>query len=119
MAIPQGGEPKRTVRAGVLVIADPDAGTIEQLYHRGQDLVTREPRPAEVALHPLADAGKNLGECQDTAELGLVPRLSPFRVIPVLFPASRIPAGCLDVAAGRGADPHVGVGRRNGQRPDS
>ena len=116
VAVLESGESEGAVGLGVLVVAHPDAGALEQPDHRGKNLFAGKSREAEVALQPRPDLRQRLAEAQHSAELGLVPDLPPLGMIAVLLPPSRVPSGGLDVSVGAGADPHVGVCRRNRQR---
>ena len=62
--------------------------------------------------------GSTSTEGDHAAELGLVPHLAPPGVIAVLLAPPGVPAGGLEMAVGRGADPHIGVGRRDRELSD-
>src|SRR5689334_8371936 len=117
--VPQRGEAERAIAAGVLLVADPDARALEQPDHRGQHLLPRQPRLGQVLLDPLAQSGQRLAEGEHAAELGLVAHHAPFGMVAILLAAAGIPAGGLEVAAGRRTDPYVGVGGWNCQTADA
>src|SRR4029450_12423383 len=88
-------------------------------HDRRQHLAAVEAGPAEVALHRAPDARQGLGEGDHAIELRAVADLAPARVVAILLAPAGIAADGLDVAPGIGADPDVGPGRRDGQRPDA
>src|SRR5207248_2110481 len=93
------------VVAGVLVIADADERLLEELHDRGEDLGPRQAGPPQIGVGAPADRREGAAELNHPPVLGIVPDFTPARVISVLLPASRVPAGSLQVAAGVGADP--------------
>src|SRR3954454_1544830 len=113
--VAQGGEPKGVVLFGVLLVADPDEGRLQQLDHRGEHLLPPQAAPRHVLLEPLADLGQGLAEGDHAPELGLVAHLPPFGVVAVLLAPAGVAPGRLQVAVRAGADPDVRPGRRDGQ----
>src|SRR5439155_12402062 len=67
----------------------------------------------------LAQERQHLAEVQHVAELRVVARVAVRGVVAVLLAAARVARRGLDVAVGIGADPHLGPGRRDGERIDS
>src|SRR4051794_39794375 len=113
--VAQGGEPKGVVLFGVLLVADPDEGRLQQLDDRGEHLLPPQAALRHVLLEPLADPGQGLAEGDHAAELGLVAHLPPFGVVAVLLAPAGVAPGRLQVAVRAGADPDVRPGRRYGQ----
>ncbi len=54
MAVAQGGEPVGAIVPRVLSVADSNQGGIQQRNHGGHDLVSIEPRRAQVRIELLA-----------------------------------------------------------------
>src|SRR5437763_6712051 len=106
------------VVAGILVVADPDAGQLEETDHGREDLLPRQAGTAQVLLDPLPEPGQCLAERQHAAEFGFVAYLAPSRMVAVLLPAASVPSGRLDMAVGVLGDPDIGVGRRHRERAD-
>ncbi|MNT69399.1 hypothetical protein D3C72_2077150 [compost metagenome] len=52
-------------------------------------------------------------------KLAFVALLAPFRVVAVLPPPACVEPRGLQMAVGQGADPHIGIGGRNGQAVDA
>src|SRR3954471_17995258 len=115
----QGGDPKGVVLFGVLLVADPDEGRLQQLDDRGEHLLPPQAALRHVLLEPLADPGQGLAEGDHAAELGLVAHLPPFGVVAVLLAPAGVAPGRLQVAVRAGADPDVRPGRRDGQLADA
>ena len=55
VAVAQRRQAERVVGDGVLAIADPDEGAIEQLDDGGQDLLARQAGQAQIGVGALAD----------------------------------------------------------------
>ncbi len=115
----EGGEAEALVGLGVLVVADADGRLLHDPHDRRQHLLARKSALGEVRLDPLAQAGEGASEFGHAAVLGLVPVGAPIGMIDVLLAALLVAAGRLDVAAGFGADPDLGPGRRNHQLGDA
>src|SRR3954452_10216319 len=113
--VAQGGEPKGVVLFGVLLVADPDEGRLQQLDDRGEHLLPPQAALRHVLLEPLADPGQGLAEGDTPPDLGLAAHLPPFGVVPVLLAPAGVAPGRLQVAVRAGADPDVRPGRRYGQ----
>src|SRR5262249_51708126 len=69
--------------------------------------------------HLSADARQRLREFAEGLELVGVTQLAPARVVAILLAPARIAASRLQVAALVAADPDVGPGGRNRQRPEA
>src|SRR5712671_6889389 len=87
--------------------------------YRGQDLFAREAKHGHVLPHFRAYGWKSLGECHHMLVFGAFPHFSKARVVAVLLSSPSVPAGSLDVPVCEGANPHVGPGRRYGERLDA
>jgi len=115
----QGGQAIAAVVAGIAVVAHADQRLVQQAHQQGQQLVARQAIPREVAAHPPAQRGQLPAERHYPVELAQVAELPPARVVTVLLAPARVAAGGLQVAPRVGADPHVGIGRRDRQRADA
>src|SRR5206468_8658937 len=73
----------------------------------------------QVLLDPSSNRRQDLAEGEQALVLRLVADLLPLRVVAVLLAPARVAAGRLDVAARMRADPDVGPGRRDRERPDA
>ncbi len=109
---------ERVVLPGVLLVADADQRLLQELDDRRQDLLARQAGPRQVAVSALADAGQRLPEGEHPLVLRLVAHLAPARVVAVLLAPLGVTPGRLEVAQRIGADPDVGVGRRDAERLD-
>ena len=119
VAVAQRRQPERAVEPGVLVVADPDQGQLEQPDDRREDLLAGQARPARGPVAAVADARaapsanaisrSNFASSRRVAIAGVVAvLLAPRASRPVAW---RWPFGPR-------ADPDVGPGRRDGQRAD-
>ncbi len=117
--VAQRGQAERAVRLRVLLVPDADQRRLEQADQRGQHLLARQARGAQVPCHPPPDAGQGEGKGEHAVELGRVAHLAEARVVPVLLAALGVAAGGLDVAAVAGGDPHVAPRGRNRQGTDA
>ena len=118
VAVAHRREPERPVQAGVLVVAHPDQGQLQEADHRGQDLLAWEAGPPQVGIASLSDGGERPRKPDHPIELRFVAAAAPSRVVAMLLPPPRIAPGGLDMAAGIRADPDVGPGGRDRQRAD-
>ena len=118
VAILERRQAERAVEPGVLVVADPDQGQLEQLDDGRQDLLPRHPGLRQVGVAALADPRQDPSEVDEALELGVVAPGPPEVVVAVLLATLGITAGRLEVAGGIRADPDVGPGRRDRQRPE-
>src|SRR5690606_6845188 len=114
----QGGEPEGAVVAAVGVVADPDERPVEQADRQRDDLLDRQPGPAEVRVDPGAQVGQRATEVAEAVELRLVTHLAPARVVAVLLAAPVVAPGCLEVAVAVPTDPHVGPRGWDRERAD-
>jgi hypothetical protein len=112
-------QPERPVQAGVLVVADPDQGQLQEPHDRGEHLLAGQTAPGEVSVRPATDPGQGLGEGDHAAEVLGATTLPPLWVVAVLLPPTRIAPGRLQVPVRPWADPHVGPGRRDDDGPDA
>jgi hypothetical protein len=115
----QRGEPVGTVFARIAFVADADEGPLEQAHHRGNHLVARQARQAQVGLHAPADTGQGAREVGEPVVFVFVALLAPGGMVAILLAPARIPAGGLHVPAARRTDPDRGPGGRNRQRADA
>ena len=118
VAVLERRQAERAVEPGVLVVADADQRQLEQLDDGRQDLLPRHPGLGQVGVAALADLRQDPGEVDEALELGVVAPGPPAVVVAVLLAALGVAAGGLEVAGGIRADPDVGPGRRDRQRPD-
>ena len=116
---PQRGQPERTIETGVLVVADPDEGRLEEPHDGGQDLVARQAGRREIPFAAGADPRQDAREIEQLPELGVVAVRTPARVIAVLLASPGVPTRRLEVTGRIGADPDIGPGGRDGQRADA
>ena len=84
-----------------------------------QHLVARQARQRHLRIDALAHRRQCLGELHQPLVLGAVAHGNEIDVIAVLLAPLGIAAGRLQMAVLAGADPHVGPGRRNGERSDA
>ena len=106
------------VRACILVVAHADEGELEEPDDRGRDRVARQLAACHVALHPPPDPREPLSELHQPLELAPLLDRSKARVVAVDLPSPSVAAGRHQVDIRLGADPDVGPGRRDHERPD-
>ena len=111
--------PEALVGLGVLVVAHPDHGGLQQPHHSGHHLLARQTALVQVVIDLVPQRRQDAAEGGHAGELGLRPGGAPQRVVAVLLAAPLVAAGGLDVAARGPADPDVGVGRRDDQGADA
>src|SRR5574341_1819177 len=99
----EGGQPIRMVLPDVLRVTDPDQRRLEQAEDRGEHLFSGQTRP----------------ELDEPGVLGLVPDITPSRMIPVLLAAAGIAPYCLNVPVRDRADPYSCPRRRDGKSADA
>ena len=119
MLIPQRRQAKGVVLAGVFVVAHSDQSRFQQANDGRQYLVARQSSPGQIVFHASPDPRQRLSKGDHPIILYLLARFSPLRVVQVLFAATVVAAGCLQMAVGPWADPDVRPGRRDRQRPNS
>jgi hypothetical protein len=117
--VAQRGQAEGTVVARVGRVADAHQGLGHHRHHDRQYLLAREAGQAQVLAQAPTQPGQGRTELHDPVVLALAAGLDPARVVAVLLAPARIAAGGLQVTARVHADPHLGVGRRNGQRADA
>lgn len=122
--VAQRGEAEGAVAAGVFLVAHAQQRGVEQPHQGCQHLLAtgrlgRCRAFLQVARDAGADARQREPEGLEALELGLVLEKPPVGVVAVLLAAAGIDAGGLEVAIGQRADPHLRVGRRNGQHADA
>jgi hypothetical protein len=111
----QGREPERPVLLGVDVVADPEVAEVEQPYgERAPDLLA-DVTEGEVGEHPFPHLRQPASEPEHPVVLLHRSLLHPRGVVDVLAPPGLVAADGLQVAVRKGADPHVGPGRRDHQ----
>src|SRR6185312_9838065 len=108
--VAQGGEAEGVVLHGIFGIADPRQSVLHETHHCSEDLLARQPRPAEIRCEPTADRRQRPSELEHVPVFRLVPDASPSRVIPMLLAATRIPSRRLQMSVLQWADPYVGPG---------
>ena len=97
VTIAQRREAEALVVAGVFVVADANAGGIEQADHDGEHLLARQTWQCQVALQDAPQLGELLAEGHHTAECCAVAKLAPVGVITILFAPSSVAAGGLQM----------------------
>jgi len=121
VAAAQRRQSERAVGTHVFLVADARERGVEQpddrSEHRGAG--RRAARRGEVARHAAAHGGQRAAELGQVRELVGLAAASPRRVIAILLAASAVSARRLQVAGGRGTDPHVRVRRRDRQACDA
>ena len=113
MVVLQRGEPKRSIRTRVLVVADANQRRFEQAHDGGEHLRARNARQAQVGGNAPAQPGQMFGEGQHAVVFRAIAQLAPFQVIAVLIAAARIASGRLQMAVGTPTDPDVRIRRWN------
>jgi hypothetical protein len=119
VAVAQRGQAVGAVAARVFGIADPHQGLGHQRHHHRQHLVARIAGQRHVAAQAPAQARQGLAEGDDPLELAVAAQLRPVGVVAVLLAPPRVAAGGLHMAVGLGADPYLGIGRRDRQLTDA
>src|SRR5262245_8832075 len=115
----QGRQAERTVRGGVLRVAHADERRLEQPDHRRQHLLPREPRAGKISRDAPPDRREFRGKQGHPRVLRYVADLRPTGTVGVLLASTAVARHSLDVAVRAEADPDVGPGRRDGERPDA
>ena len=113
MSIFHGGETERFVLAGVLIVADADESSFEQLDHRRQNFFARQTGQLQILRHAPPDFRQRFGEIDNAIVFVFVANFTPTFVIEILFAAARVAPGRLNVAIRRRTNPNVGPRRRN------
>src|SRR6185437_3049148 len=109
---------ERPVLPRVLVVADADAGLVQEADDRRYHPGLAERMAGDVAFDPPPDPRQRRGERQHSVVLGLVSQLPPARVVAVLLAPAGVAARGLEMPLRRRADPHVRPCRRDGERLD-
>jgi len=117
--VAHGGEPERIVLFRVALVADADAGALQQLHDERQHLAARQSRKPQVGAHLAANARQGVRELGEKLELVGISQLAPTRVVAVLLAALRVAPCRLQVAALVAADPDIRPCRRDGKRLDA
>ena len=118
MPVLEGSQAIAVVLLRVIVIPHADQGGFEEMHHRGQHFLPRQPAQSHVLAHFLPDGGKRVREGNNMLVLSAFPHLAEACVIAVLLAALRVPARGRDVAVGKRANPNVCPGRRDHQGLD-
>jgi hypothetical protein len=119
MARAQCGQAERVVAARVFLIPDAHQRDLQQVDDGGQHLFARQAGPLEGGVDLAPDRRQRLAEFEHAFVFDLVAQRAPARVIAVLLAVFRVAPGGLQVAVVARADPHLGPGRRNGERGDA
>ena len=119
MAIAQRGQAEALVRLGVFGVADADKRHFHQANDRRQNLFARQTAAPQIGFDTGADQRQDASERQKLCVFRLVAHLAPARMVAVLLAPARVAAGRLQMTVRVGANPHLGPGRRNSQRPDA
>ncbi|MNH13783.1 hypothetical protein D3C79_733650 [compost metagenome] len=119
VAVAQRGQAVGFVVAQVALVANTDQCVVQQADHQCHYLFPVQPRARQVCLQLCAKLGQCLGKGQHAPIFVLIAQLAPLGVVAVLLAATRIAPCGLQVALRVGADPHVGVGRRDHQGGDA
>ena len=114
VSIPQGGQAKRLIGAGVFCISNAYERGLEEAYHGSQDFFPRQPGARQIPIDLGAHPRQGVAIGNHAVILGGIAHRPPVRVIPILFAPFGITSGGLEVAIGARANPHVGPGRGNG-----
>lgn len=115
MAVAQGCQAKGAVVAGIAVIANAQCGGVEQADDGCRYRALRGVTRLQVTLDAAPNAPQLGGKGGHAVELGLFALLLPERVVAVLLASPGIAASGLKVALWIGANPDIGIGRRNCQ----
>ena len=119
----QRGQAVGAVADRIFLVAHAHIGGVQQPHDGRQHARARQQRLAparcQVACHLGANARQRPAKGRHALELVRVAQLAPLRVVAVLAAPARVQPGGLQVALGQRADPHLGVGRRNGQAADA
>src|SRR5205807_10591692 len=107
------------VLARVFFIADANESSFQQSNNRGEHLFSWQIGQPDVPSDAPPDLRQNLGKVSKASKFIFIAHLAPSVVITILFAASRVAAGCLDVAVWRRANPDIRPRRWNGQTLDS
>ena len=116
--VAQGGQPVALVLLGVIDIADADERVFQEMDDRRQNLFARQTPQAHVLVDGFADRRKRLREGKHVLVFRALAHFAESRVIAVLLAPLGIPAGRLNVAVGFRRDPHIRIGRRDGELAD-
>ena len=100
------------VRFGVFLVADPDAGDLEQAHDCGKNFFPRQTGATQIALDVLAQRRQGRTELEHAGELAFVTQRSPFGVVAVLLAPAGITRRSLEMGIGNGRDPDIGPCRR-------
>ena len=85
---------------------------VEEVDDRGEHRLAGELAPLEVAFDPPPQPGQGLAELEQAVELRALALFAELRVVAILLAPARIDPGRLEVPVGIGAEPGIGVGRR-------
>ena len=118
MIAPQRGQAVGPVVGGVLGVADPHQGLVQEAHDDGHHVVPVHRAATKIVLDRRPQVGQGAGELEELTELVLVPDRSPARVVAVLLASPGVAAGGQEVPVAPAADPHVRPGGRDRQALD-
>src|SRR4029077_2941396 len=98
MSILHGRETERVVFARVLFIANPDERLFEKQHDCAEHSVPLQTSQSQIFLHPFSNFRQRFSEANRPIVFVLVPNFSPTFMIAILFAATCIAAGGLDVS---------------------
>ncbi len=113
VAVLHRGEAEGVVLLGVALVADADAGALEELHEERQHLAPWQARRRDVGAHVAADTRQRFRELEQVIELVRIAQHPVARVVAVLLASARVAARGLQVPALVAADPDRGPRRRN------
>jgi hypothetical protein len=87
MPVLEGSQAIAVVLLRVVVVPQADQGGFEEMHHRCQHFLPRQPAHSHVLAHFLADGRKRVREGNNMLVLGAFPHLAEARVIAVLLAA--------------------------------
>ena len=86
---------------GVLTVAHPDQGALQQGDHRRQNPLPWQAGQIQITPYAPPDGGQCLCERNQVGKFYVVPVLTKIVVVTILFAATGIPAGGLEVTVGK------------------
>src|SRR4029079_1320550 len=114
----QGRQSIAVVLFGIVVVAYPDEGGLQEMHDSRKDFRSGKATQRHMLTDLGADRRKCLGECYNMLVFRALAHLAETRMVSILLATFGIAAGCLDVTVRKGTDPHVRPRRRDGKRFD-